>query len=181
MDEVALLAVVAGPGSFTGLRVGIATIQGLAFAKDLKVVPVSSLEALALAAAADAPPGALIAPWVDAQRGEVFASVYSQAPLAEVAPASAASPEATLAALAAVAGDAPLQFAGDGALRYRDAVQARFGSAATFVEPVPPLAPIAAWIAGDHPERAVLPHAIAPIYVRRPDAELARERRRAGG
>lgn len=42
------LSLCAGPGSFTGLRVGAATIKGLAFARDLKIVPISSLEALAL-------------------------------------------------------------------------------------------------------------------------------------
>jgi tRNA threonylcarbamoyladenosine biosynthesis protein TsaB len=181
MDEVALLAVVAGPGSFTGLRVGIATIQGLAFARELKVVPVSSLEALAIAAAGSAPGGSLLAPWIDAQRGEVFASLYSPAPLTEIASPSAAAPEPTLAVLSEVAGGARIHFAGDGALRYRDTIRARLGSAASFVDPVPSLAPIATWIAAEHPERGVLPHAIVPIYVRRPDAELARDRRSAGG
>ena len=42
------LSLCTGPGSFTGLRVGAATIKGLAFARDLKIVPISSLEALAL-------------------------------------------------------------------------------------------------------------------------------------
>jgi tRNA threonylcarbamoyladenosine biosynthesis protein TsaB len=49
--------VAAGPGSFTGLRIGIATIQGLAFANSRPVVPVSALEALAYAAALSRPPG----------------------------------------------------------------------------------------------------------------------------
>jgi tRNA A37 threonylcarbamoyladenosine modification protein TsaB len=41
----------------------------------------------------------------------------------------------------------------------------------------PPLAPAIARLALAHPERAVPPHAVVPIYIRRPDAELARERR----
>jgi tRNA threonylcarbamoyl adenosine modification protein YeaZ len=49
LDDVDLFAVAAGPGSFTGLRVGIASIQGLAFARGLRVVPVPALDALARA------------------------------------------------------------------------------------------------------------------------------------
>ena len=51
LDAVDLLAVAAGPGSFTGLRVGIAAMQGLAMAIDRRIVPISALEALAIAGA----------------------------------------------------------------------------------------------------------------------------------
>ena len=75
LADIDLLAVAAGPGSFTGLRVGIAAIQGLAMALDRRVVPVSTLEAVAFSApAADTH----VAAWVDAQRGEVFAQLWSR-------------------------------------------------------------------------------------------------------
>src|ERR1700681_1714887 len=76
MSDVDVFAVASGPGSFTGLRIGIATIQGLAFATSRPVVAVSALEALAHAASADLAPGALVAAWIDAHRHEVFAALY---------------------------------------------------------------------------------------------------------
>ena len=70
MDAV---AVSAGPGSFTGLRIGAATAKGLSLAYDLPVVPVSSLMALARNMIfADA----LICPVMDARRGEVYGACY---------------------------------------------------------------------------------------------------------
>jgi hypothetical protein len=61
-------------------------------------------------------------------------------------------------------------------VRYKDAIARTLGSRAAVLEPAPALAAEAARIAACHPERAVAPHAIVPIYVRRPDAELARGR-----
>src|SRR5215203_4694512 len=62
IEDVDRLAVIVGPGSFTGLRVGIATVQGLALARGLPVTPVSTFDALAWHARSDqsAPP---IAAW----------------------------------------------------------------------------------------------------------------------
>src|SRR5438067_13667736 len=74
--SIDVFAVASGPGSFTGLRIGIATMQGLALVTGRRVVGVSALEALAQVASADLSPGALVAPWIDAQRGEVFSALY---------------------------------------------------------------------------------------------------------
>jgi tRNA threonylcarbamoyladenosine biosynthesis protein TsaB len=177
IDDVDLLAIAAGPGSFTGLRVGIATVQGLAMARDLKVVPVSTLEALARVASASARPDMHVAAWMDAQRGEVFAALYRPGLTGLVVEPSAASPAATLDAWEHEAGGVTLQFVGDGAVRYRDLIAARFGDRASLVHPTPPLAGIIARIAGERAHGAVRPHALVPVYVRRPDAELARARR----
>lgn len=179
LDEVELLAVAAGPGSFTGLRVGIATMQGLAFARGLSIVPVSTLDALAREAMAAADSDALIAPWVDAQRGEVYAALFGPQLDQVLAPPSSAAPGQTLASWSdALAGRRAI-FAGDGAVRYRDLIGETLGSRGRVLEPVPLLAARVARIAAADPARAVAPHAVVPIYVRRPDAELARDRTRS--
>src|SRR5512135_3349962 len=71
-----VFAVASGPGSFTGLRIGIATMQGLALVTGRRLVAVSALEALAQLASERLAPGTLVASWVDAQRGEVFSALY---------------------------------------------------------------------------------------------------------
>jgi tRNA threonylcarbamoyladenosine biosynthesis protein TsaB len=188
IDDVGLLAVVVGPGSFTGLRIGIATVQGLAMARGLRVVPVSAFEALAAHAAAwrpgegdrstgTTPP--LIAPWIDAQRGEVFATLMTPA-FETAAPPSAGTPEATLERWAPLTRDRAVVFAGDAAARHAEAIRTALGERAAILPSVPPLASAAARIAARDPARAVAPHALVPLYVRRPDAEIARDRRASG-
>lgn len=179
LDAVELLAVAAGPGSFTGLRVGIATMQGLAFARGLRIVPVPALDALAQVARGQAPDAPRVAVWIDAHRGEVFGALYDAhgEPLASP---TALPPGDTLGAWQDVLGTGPVAWTGDGALRYRDTIADALGARAAIVAP-PPLAAPVGRIAARDPDRAVLPHAVVPIYVRRPDAELARERGRARG
>lgn len=172
--DVELFAVGAGPGSFTGLRVGIATIQGLAVARGRHVVPVSTLEALAASAAG---PAARIAAWLDAQRGEVFAQVFhrDRDALRPLTDALSVPPAAALELHARELEGA--SFHGDGAIRYRAQIVAGRGPSVHVLDAVSPLAGAIGRIAAAHQDRAVLPHAIVPIYVRRPDAEIARDRR----
>jgi tRNA threonylcarbamoyladenosine biosynthesis protein TsaB len=179
IEDVDRLAVAVGPGSFTGLRVGIATIQGLALARALPVTPVSTFEALAWPA-----PGATstdaIAAWVEAHRGEVFATLFAPDGRTVLAPATALTPEATLDAWRdALAPQARVRFLGDGAVRYRDVIRGELAGQAVIDETAPLLAGAIGRIAAAEPGRAVSPHAIVPIYVRRPDVELARDRRQA--
>lgn len=71
--ELAAVAVSRGPGSFTGLRAGVAAAKGLAFALDLPLFGISTLDALA----ANAPPGAAtVCAAFGARRGEVFSALY---------------------------------------------------------------------------------------------------------
>jgi tRNA threonylcarbamoyladenosine biosynthesis protein TsaB len=75
LDDVSALAIDVGPGSFTGLRVGIGLAKGLAFARELPVYGVLSLDALAEDARQNLPAGALtqgFAATLDAYRGQIF-------------------------------------------------------------------------------------------------------------
>ena len=99
--DIDALAVGIGPGSFTGVRIGLATARGLALALDLPGAGVSTLDALAAGA-----PGAV--PVVDARRREVFTLLDGQATV--IAPADLdVSPGAV--------------YVGDGALRYRELLE----------------------------------------------------------
>ena len=163
-----------GPGSFTGLRVGIATMQGLAVAMDRPLFGVSALDALATRAGGG--PAERVTTWVDAWRGEVYAALYERG--REVQPPIVAPPHTLLRAVVGT-----LTFTGDGALLHRDVISTALGHRARFTEPISPLlagvmATLAAdaYTAGQRPP----PHAIRALYVRRPDAELARDAGRTG-
>lgn len=97
IDDVQALAVSAGPGSFTSLRIGLATAKGLAFGRDWQAVSVSTLEAMALAVfegesgAQIAADGLEVVALLDARRGEWYAGGWS------CAPATGAGLEPTLA------------------------------------------------------------------------------------
>jgi tRNA threonylcarbamoyladenosine biosynthesis protein TsaB len=185
LADVEAFAVAAGPGSFTGLRIGIAAAQGLAFATGRPVVGVSALDALAHAATAALPAGASrVGVWMDAQRGEVFAALYRVGPgdgdrpdLAEEHPAIDATPGAVLARWQSIE-LARCAFVGDGALVYRSRLEAAGIQASAVIEPTPPIAASVAALALARlaTGQPFHPHAVVPIYVRRPDAELARDR-----
>jgi len=73
VDDVDLFACSVGPGSFTGVRIGVATIKGLAFGKNKPCIGVSTLEALALNAV---PFDGIICPVMNARRGQVYNALF---------------------------------------------------------------------------------------------------------
>jgi tRNA threonylcarbamoyladenosine biosynthesis protein TsaB len=187
LQDVDLFAVAAGPGSFTGLRIGIATVQGLAFATGRPVAGVSALDALAEAARQEPAVTArgathLVAAWMDAQRGEVYAALYRTTPdgCETIDPPRVGTPTDVLAAWAGLLDSPEPIFIGGGALVYREVVDQAYPSAVV-IDPTPPLTPAIATLAGRQASADLVgpPHAVKPLYVRRPDAELARDRRKA--
>jgi len=168
LADIDVFAVATGPGSFTGLRIGIATMQALAFAEGKPLVGISGFDALARIAG----PGP-VATWVGAWRGEVFAALYEDG--REVDPPIVGRPEVLLEALRA----RPTLFIGDGAREHAETIRATLGEASRIAEPpAPPLAGTIAILAGESPITADhSPHAIRPLYIRRTDAELSRDAR----
>ena len=106
------LAFVAGPGSFTGIRIGLSLIKGMAFGRDLPMALLGSLELLA------APffntTARQICPVIDAHLGEVYSALYSPQGV-ELTPPRALAPEALVASLAG-----EILWAGLDALRFRE-------------------------------------------------------------
>lgn len=183
LKDVTLFAVSSGPGAFTGLRIGIATQQGLAFATARPLVGVSSLDALAHAALErnDLPTVPLIAVWMDAARGEVFTALYARGPdaaLSLVDEPAAASAASTVERWTTLVAGRPILCVGDGAIRYRGHLHAAFDDA-VIAPGTPRLAGTIARLAEAAAARgdAAGPEGIRPLYVRRPDAELVRDRR----
>lgn len=159
-DDLAAIAVGVGPGTFTGLRIGIATARALATAAELPLRRVSSLAALA--AGIEAP---LRLPLIDARRGELFAALFEGDE--EVWPPFAASPD-DLAARLSEDGFRPLA-AGDGSLRFRGMLQ----EAGIQVAPEDSTAHVvrALWICRLGQEASdEAPEAVLPDYLREPDA-----------
>lgn len=74
--DLTALVIGLGPGSFTGLRIGLATAKGLCYAAGVPLVGASSLAAMALAAAPDAEEGELLVPCLDARKGEVYCGLF---------------------------------------------------------------------------------------------------------
>jgi len=185
LDAIDLFAVAAGPGSFTGLRIGIATMQGLALVAGRSIVPVFALDALAHAAADRLAAGSVVGTWMDAQRGDVFSALYQVqdgAPssldrLVLLEEASVGAPGDTVVRWRARRDGMPEVVVGDGAVRYRDAWAGLGGPAVRIMEPSP-LAGTVGRLAEAAAARgeAVAPMAVRPLYVRRPDVVVARER-----
>lgn len=186
LDDIDLFAVAAGPGSFTGIRIGIATAQGFAFTTGRPLVAVSALEALGAIGGATAPDGALVAGWIDARRGDVFAALYrvTSAPLytperlVVIEEATVGSPDSTLRRWLASTTPERITFVGDGAVLYSGLLE-RFGASREGALSAPLLAGAIGRLATTKARRgeAIPPGAVQPLYVRRPDAEIERERK----
>jgi tRNA threonylcarbamoyladenosine biosynthesis protein TsaB len=180
-DRIDLLAVATGPGAFTGLRIGIAAVQGLAMTLNRPVAGVSALDALAeqVLQPAESSDAELIIPWMDAQRGDVFATLIDRRSGATLEAPAAANPKALLEAWRSHLTNRRAIFIGDAATRDRAVIEQ--AGAGLWETRVPaPLAPQIAIIGRRRAENgeAGPPHALEPIYVRRPDAEIERDNRR---
>lgn len=131
LGEVDLLAVAAGPGSFTGLRVGLAAVQGLAAATGKRAVGVSTLQALALAGSHFK---GTVVPLLDARRGQVYAAAFRPGPVPRtlLEDRAVGLPE-LLSEIARLPG--PYLFVGEGAFVYRDSLEKWSGGEKVIASP----------------------------------------------
>jgi tRNA threonylcarbamoyladenosine biosynthesis protein TsaB len=88
MKDLDAVAVTSGPGSYTGLRVGMAAAKGFCFALDIPLITENKLKVMAMAAREKVAPEVLLCPMIDARRMEVFTAVYNN-DLEELMPTSA--------------------------------------------------------------------------------------------
>ncbi|TWI71183.1 tRNA threonylcarbamoyladenosine biosynthesis protein TsaB [Desulfobotulus alkaliphilus] len=174
MRHLDALVTTLGPGSFTGLRIGVSTMKGLAMAKGLPMFGFSTLEVMAARFLSHPAPVCIM---MDARRGEVYAQnfdVSGNIPKA-MGPAVVASPHDVLAQI-----QGAFLFAGSGALLYRKEIMEQAGLQALWPgilahEPDAGEAAFLAMAAGR--DAALPPHLIMPLYLRKSDAELQWEKK----
>ena len=168
-DRVGRIAVGVGPGTFTGLRIGIATARGLAQARNVDLAGVSSLGALAAGCVREGPVLAVL----DAKRNEAFAALYEGetevwAPF--VCPPGDLGERVRKELRGVIA-------VGDGAVRFRDELDASGAEIPPDEDGVHRLRARHVCLLAAKAEARPLAE-IKPTYLRRPDAELWRERDR---
>lgn len=171
ITDVDLWAVTVGPGSFTGLRIGLATIKGLAFATGKPVVGLSTLEVLA----AGLPCSPLmICPLIDARKKEVFYAFYrldEEGKRVSLGQAKNNKPQQVVESI-----QEPVILVGNGALLYRDFFQQTLGWKA--ILPAIPFHSISPFILGTLAYQRLKSEGplplddIRPHYIRPSDAEL---------
>lgn len=167
------VAVSIGPGSFTGLRIGLATAKALTYALNIPLIGVPTLAALAFSCPV---PGVILAPMLDAQKGNVYLGLYEwrEDAVYEVQPPQVMAFAAAQAELGEL--DKPALMLGEAAVMHK----------ADIVHPVPPhvIMPRAGSVAvmaqvmydqGIRHDVATL----EPLYIRRSEAEVLWERRQA--
>ena len=174
LPKLDALACVVGPGSFTGVRIGVSTVKGLAHGAGKPCIPVNALEAMASGAGAF---DGVVCPIQDARAGQVYGAAFR---------CDGALPQRLLP-------DQPMAledwvnvlrgqgerflFLGDGMPVHRERLSRMLGEAACFAAPqLSYLRPsAAAWLAASRPETAVDYLTLMPLYLRAPSAERNRK------
>ena len=164
-DDIEAIAVGVGPGTFTGLRIGIATARALAHARGIAVRPVSSLAALAEPLDAGRPR----LPLIDARRGELFGALYGPGG-ARWAPFVAA-PDALAERIGKAFPGAEKPFAaGDGSIKFREVLEAAGVEVPSDESDLHVVRALSICKLADQ-GAPTPPEAVLPDYLREPDAQ----------
>jgi tRNA threonylcarbamoyladenosine biosynthesis protein TsaB len=178
LAQMDLLAAGIGPGSFTGVRVGLATAKGLALATGKPLVGIISLSAMGPGGLET---GEMVAPVLDAYRNEVYSALYQQSAdgrLIEKLPPLNQTPEKAAERIGVVIGTGAVKLCGNGARRYSEHFTSRLGSAARWADP-----PYDTPRAGALAREAIIAFeehgpsdliSLEPLYLRPSDAQLPR-------
>lgn len=162
LADIGLFAVGIGPGSFTGVRIGVATAKGLALAEQKPLVGVTSLRVLA----AGMPAGAgVLVPMLDAHKGEVYTAAYTRDESGELSECVAPfhAPPSAAAQLIAERTSGRVWLAGSGLARYGTELMEPLGARATRLPGY-----------ADVPRGACLAHEAEVAFRRHGPSDLAR-------
>lgn len=170
IHDIDAFAVSIGPGSFTGLRIGLSTAKGLSFASNKPIVPVRTLDAFARTIPFCA---YLICPMLDARRKEVYAALYrwDGNECRKVMPEAAVDPAGLLQQIRE-----PVVFMGEGALTYQALIRDTLKDRAVFAPPShrSPSAASVAELALEKLNQGIEtdPVSLVPFYIRKSEAEI---------
>ncbi|MBN4046826.1 tRNA (adenosine(37)-N6)-threonylcarbamoyltransferase complex dimerization subunit type 1 TsaB, partial [bacterium AH-315-P07] len=172
LSDIDLLAVAHGPGSFTGVRVGVSAWKGLAAGAQIPIIGVSTLDALARRVEHSSHP---VCPLLDAKMSEVYSACYRY----ENGHRETINTQ-TVATVEAVLDQCPAGtlFLGDGAALYREKIRSRFPDALIMPESCnfPGATAIAAEAVSSYdPESDACEINVSPVYLRKSQAEVVRD------
>lgn len=174
--DIDLFACAIGPGSFTGVRIGVATVQGLALATGKPCVGFSNLALLAMNFPLAAHP---VCTLVDARKSEVYAALYDNSAIIPVPLINeCVTPPERILDLIQDTDDKPVIFVGDGAQRYGDIISSRMGERAIFAPFTHQVGHAAngTLMALDscRKDKTLEPAQLLPLYLRASEAEYAK-------
>lgn len=175
--DVDLFAVSIGPGSFTGLRVGLSIVKGLSYATGKPIIPVPTLEAFAWNFPFSAYP---VCPFLDARKKELYGALFTwddhEPSFRRLIPEAAMDPVKWAEKIKEKSLDRVI-FTGEGALLYRKEIEKALGDRAFFAQgaALSPTPGNIAFLGQKLAEKGLIPPdpaSITPFYIRKSEAEL---------